>query len=37
MDSRARRRDDALMPLDLTDAELATPATTCRAVCLSGS
>ena len=33
MDSRARRRDHARMPpLDLTDAELATTATACRAM-----
>jgi hypothetical protein len=33
MDSRARRRDHARMPpLDLTDAELATAATACRAM-----
>jgi hypothetical protein len=32
MDSRARRRDDAHMPLDLTDAELVTAATACRAM-----
>jgi hypothetical protein len=32
MDARARRRDDAHMPLDLTDAELATAAQACRAM-----
>jgi hypothetical protein len=32
MDARARWRDDAHMPLDLTDAELATAATACRAL-----
>jgi hypothetical protein len=32
MDARTRRRDDARMPLDLTDAELATAATACRAL-----
>jgi hypothetical protein len=32
MDSHARRRDDARMPLDLTDGELATAATACRAM-----
>jgi hypothetical protein len=32
MDSRARRRDDRHMPLDLSDAELATAATACRAM-----
>jgi hypothetical protein len=32
MDARARRRDDTHMPLDLTDAELATAATACRAM-----
>jgi hypothetical protein len=32
MDARARRRDDAHMPLDLTDEELATAATACRAM-----
>lgn len=32
MDERARRGDDAHMPLDLTDAELATAATACRAM-----
>jgi hypothetical protein len=32
MDARARWRDDAHMPLNLTDAELATAATACRAM-----
>jgi hypothetical protein len=32
MDARARWRDDAHMPLDLTDEELATAATACRAM-----
>jgi hypothetical protein len=32
MDARSRRRDDAHMPLDLTDEELATAATACRAM-----
>ncbi len=32
MDAWARRRDDAAMPLDLTDAELSTAATACRAM-----
>jgi hypothetical protein len=32
MDARAWWRDDAHMPLDLTDAELATAATACRAM-----
>lgn len=32
MDARARRRDDACMPLDLADAELATAAQACRAM-----
>jgi hypothetical protein len=32
MDALARWRDDAHMPLDLTDAELATAATACRAI-----
>ena len=32
MDSRAQRRDDGRMSLDLTDAELATAATACRAM-----
>jgi hypothetical protein len=33
MDARARWRDDVPMPpLDLTDAELATAATACRAI-----
>jgi len=32
MDARARRRDDARMQLDLTDDELATAATACRAM-----
>jgi hypothetical protein len=32
MDARRPWRDDAHMPLDLTDAELATAATACRAM-----
>jgi hypothetical protein len=32
MDASARWRDDAQMPLDLTDEELATAATSCRAM-----
>lgn len=36
MDSAARRRDDALMPLDLTAEELATAATACRAMAYQG-
>jgi hypothetical protein len=32
MDVRARRRDDSHMPLDLTDEELVTAATACRAM-----
>jgi hypothetical protein len=32
MDCRARRRDDAHMPLDLTDLELETAARACRAL-----
>jgi hypothetical protein len=32
MDARARWRDDAHMPLELCDAELATAATACRAM-----
>jgi hypothetical protein len=32
MDAGSPRRDDAHMPLDLTDAELATAATACRAM-----
>lgn len=32
MDARTRRRDDAHMPLDLSDAELSTAATACRAM-----
>jgi hypothetical protein len=32
MDTRASWRDDAHMPLDLTDQELATAATACRAM-----
>jgi hypothetical protein len=32
MDARSRWRDDAHMPLDLTDSELATAATACRAL-----
>ena len=32
MHARARWRDDAHMPLDLTDEELATAATACRAM-----
>jgi hypothetical protein len=32
MDARARRRDDSRMPLDLTDAEVATAAQACRAM-----
>jgi hypothetical protein len=32
MDAHARQRDDAHMPLELTDAELATAATACRAM-----
>ena len=32
MDVRAKRRHDSYMPLDLTDAELATAATACRAM-----
>lgn len=32
MDVLTRWRDDAHMPLDLTDAELATAATACRAM-----
>jgi hypothetical protein len=32
MDARARWRDDAQMPLNLTDDELATAATACRAM-----
>ena len=32
MDARAKRRHDSYMPLDLTDAELATAATACRAM-----
>ena len=32
MDARSRWRDDAHMPLDLNDAELATAATACRAM-----
>ena len=32
MDAGARPRDDARMPLELTDAELATAATACRAM-----
>jgi hypothetical protein len=32
MDARARQRHDAHMPLDLTDEELATAATACRAM-----
>lgn len=32
MDAHARWRDDAHMPLDLTDEELATAATACRAM-----
>ncbi|HUL46208.1 MAG TPA: hypothetical protein VLV25_03855 [Steroidobacteraceae bacterium] len=32
MDERARHRDDARKPLDLTDAELATAAQACRAM-----
>ena len=32
MDARAKRRHDSYMPLDLTDAELATAPTACRAM-----
>jgi hypothetical protein len=32
MDARATGRDDAHMPLDLSDAELAAAATACRAM-----
>jgi hypothetical protein len=32
MDARARWRDDAHTPLDLTDAELVTAATACSAM-----
>jgi hypothetical protein len=32
MDARAKQRHDSYMPLDLTDAELATAATACRAM-----
>lgn len=32
MDARAHRRDDARMPLELTDDELATAAIACRAM-----
>jgi hypothetical protein len=32
MDARARWRDDGHMPLDLTDAEVSTAATACRAM-----
>jgi hypothetical protein len=32
MDARALRRDDTHMPLDLTDEELDTAATACRAM-----
>jgi hypothetical protein len=32
MDARRRWRDDARMPLDLTDVELSTAATACRAM-----
>ena len=32
MDAHARWRDDAHMPLDLTDEELGTAATACRAL-----
>ena len=32
MDARAQRRDDAHMPLDLTDLELETAARACRAL-----
>jgi hypothetical protein len=32
MDATVKRRDDRPMPLDLTDAELATAATACRAM-----
>jgi hypothetical protein len=32
MDATVKQRDDSPMPLDLTDAELATAATACRAM-----
>jgi hypothetical protein len=32
MDATVKQRDDRPMPLDLTDAELATAATACRAM-----
>ena len=36
MDGAVKQRDDRPMPLDLTDAELATRATACRAMAYQG-
>jgi hypothetical protein len=37
MDARARQRDDARMPLDLTDLELEPAARACRAMAYRGT